>query len=550
MAVFLIGVIFLGGGGFLAYQFVYKPWDMRSKQLANLKKDANNKIARLDDIAQKRPNLTRYQMLSLPGEEEVAQREYEKYLTRLLDHHNIKTDRSVTPQKGDTSKTAPATADKVPIYKRLSFHVHALATTDNIVTMLKEFYSTGLLQEIRSLTLKRQLTTSTPGGGRTSAEELDLEMTVEALIVTGAEKRPYLLPNYSQTLMAIDLASAAFGGGTSTALCVWSTLSPGRLPTGLLADPERNYLAIGKKNIFLGRPPPQAPPTPENEKPPEWIAARYSRLNAINPGAIRTSAEIYDVATDTLHKLKETAGLNTFPFVRDGGTGYRIIVGVVVKIDDRDVIYHTELDVPEVPGERATIAKVGKSERDQLLAEGAPAAVAADGVLRVDRTFWEKLLRQKIIVKKDGHFAVEMTREREPPAQSGRRPVAAAPGGRGPGAGGRGGFGGGRGRGTNPFGGRGTGAGAPPGGAAPPAGEAGAAPGDGGEFGEFGGFGGFGPPPPFELMRIKVVFDDENQNYLYIQPEDHYYALHFGDSLEDSLKHPLSKEKVKELAAR
>ena len=414
--------------------------------------------------------------------------------------------------------------------------------------MLKDFYGTGLLQEIRTLTIKRQLTTSNPGGGQTKVEELDLNMTVEALIVTGADKRPYLLPNFSESLMAADVVASMFGGGNSSALWVWTSLSPGVLPMGLLADPERNYSAIGQKNIFLGRPPPKQREQPSDKKAADWIGARYAHLVDIIPSTFHTSATIWDYSTNTKYRVLQSDVSNIFPFVRDGDNGHRLINGVVVKIDDRDVIFRTEMEIPDGVTEKANVARVSKKEREEMIEAGAPTDVAADGLLRVDREYWEKLLRQKIVVKKGKGetFAVEMTREREPVVANTRRPGgtgdAAPPGRRGafPGAG----------RGAFPGAGRGAfpGRGAVPGGAA-------AAPADGGDggidFGEFGGggMGGFGPPTPFELMRVKLVVDNENADpdHVYVRPEEHYYALHIGESLEDSLKKPLSAQKVKEL---
>ena len=77
-------------------------------------------------------------------------------------------------------------------------------------------------------------------------------MTIEALIVTGADKRSYLLPNFDRRLLALDVAPGVFPHGP---LVLWTSVSPGLLSPGELAEPTRDYAAIARKNIFLGRPP-------------------------------------------------------------------------------------------------------------------------------------------------------------------------------------------------------------------------------------------------------------------------------------------------------
>ena len=79
--------------------------------------------------------------------------------------------------------------------------------------MLQDFHRTPLLHEVRSMTLKK---------GPSAKGDLDVNMTVEALLVTGAEKRDDLLPDSKVA------------------------------PPQVLAEPSRQYTDMLAKNIFTG----------------------------------------------------------------------------------------------------------------------------------------------------------------------------------------------------------------------------------------------------------------------------------------------------------
>src|SRR5262249_3029146 len=109
-----------------------------------------------------------------------------------------------------------------PVFERLAFNVQAKGTVANLARMERDFYKTNLLHQIRTVNVKTQQRESSG-----SAEEglLDINMTVEALIVNGAkDRKPLLPPNgpYPPKVLAVN-------GGK-----------------------ERNYLAMDKNNMFTG----------------------------------------------------------------------------------------------------------------------------------------------------------------------------------------------------------------------------------------------------------------------------------------------------------
>ncbi|HKI36087.1 MAG TPA: hypothetical protein VKA46_29795 [Gemmataceae bacterium] len=469
LAIFLIGVIILGGGGFFGYQFVYVPWTTRTRELARLQKEEQAKTDRLDEIERERGELARWRMLSLPGDPDLARFEYEKYLDALLTRHKIVTGRAITPQTKDNSKAAPTTANKEPIYTRLTFTVHAYATMDNIVAMLKDFYSTGLMHQIKSLAIQRQLTATRDS----LPDELELRMTVEALIVNGTDKRPYLLPNFDRGLMALDLATSFFPHPPTV---VWASLSPGLSSPGLLADPQRNYEAVARKNIFLGRAPKESRFTDDGTSP-QWMAPRFVHLTDITRGTLRMEAGVYDVSTNQQVKLKGSSSYaSDFPFVRDG-KGTRVVSGFVVKIDDREVTYRADFAVSEdLSSREANIVRLSKADREKLVADGIISIADADAVVRVDRDYWDMLVREVVVrmsVSAPGTFFVQLERDLDKPAADMEQSFSV------------------------------------------------------------------------EVLRGKVLYQDSG--YVYVRPEERYYKLHLGESLEDSLKKALTPEEVKKL---
>jgi hypothetical protein len=474
LAVLLICIIVFGGGGFFGYQFVYVPWNARNKTLDNLKKDEEAKMARLAEAEKQRAKLARWKSLSLPGDPETARMEYERYLTQLFTRYKITNARDIK-SRNDDAKGGPVVG-KEPVYTKLIFNVKAYATMANLVAMMEEFYKTGLMQEIKNLSFQRQMT-STP---TVRADELDVRMTIEALVITGADKRSHLLPNYDRRLLAIDVAPVLF---PAPPLVLWTSLSPGLLSPGELAEPTRDYSLIAKKNIFLGRPPKDKPPQQtEDDGTPEWMIPRYVYLTDITQTPLRMESMLYDRWNNQKIKLRESSGAyNSFPIVRDG-KATQVVVGRIVRIDDRKLYYQVDLVVPEAGFGRApAAARPDKSELEKLVADKVVEAAEAKRVMRYEEEYWEALLRTKAInvgLNKN-RFTVDLQRDQPRPPT--------------------------------------------------------------GEDEE-----GLPSGSPVEVLKGKVLLRDEG--YVYVLPEERYYELPLGASIEDSLnKKPLTPEKVKQL---
>jgi hypothetical protein len=487
LAILLGCVIILGGFGFFGYQFVYVPWSKRTKDLETLKKDFQAKQLQIAEIDVHRAELARWKMLSLPDDAGVARREYEKFLNELLARHKVAPGHyTIASRPLDKQSVPTAGANKEPVYTKLTFNVQADVTMPSLVGVLEDFYKTGLLHEVKSLSIQRQLTNTEPA----RANELTVHMTIDALIVTGADKRSYLLPNIDPRLLAADLAAALQHGPTGLGLVIWAAGPSGPVGPGLLAgrraaapppesavaelflDSGRNYAAIAKKNVFLGRPP------ADRGESPEWLAPRFVHLTGITIDPIgKTTATLYDVGANRFTKLRATAAFDQFSFVKDGNMK-AVLRGTLVKIDDREVIYRAEVAAEEAPQSRSAAREgfyqLDKKEREQLVAEGLVKADEAESVYRVDRAYWEGLTAALVIRKRDRDtFRIQLEKDADKPVEDSEQ--------------------------SNPV----------------------------------------------EVLSGRVVRSDTGE--LLVQVEPRYFALHLGQSLEDSLKKPLPREQVKGL---
>jgi hypothetical protein len=227
--------------------------------------------------------------------------------------------------------------------------------------------------------------------------------------------------------------------------------------------------------MFLGRPP--KPKEEREDGTPEWMAPRFVHLTAITHTALRWESMLYDVYKNERVKLRESSGAyNSFPFVRDG-QATQVVVGRVVRIDDRKIYYQAELVVPEAGfGRTPPTARPDKEELEKLIADKMVNADEAKRVIRYEEDYWEALLRTKALRVGFGdknRFTVELERDSDRPPEEAEQ------------------------------------------------------------------------GNPIEVLRGKVILRDDG--YVYVLPEERYYEMQIGQSIEDSLKKPLPREKVKEL---
>jgi len=146
------------------------------------------KAGRLAAVSQ---YLDNWKKRSLPIDLEIASTLYQNWLSELAVDRVGLGDHDVTPATRHTERG---------VYTRLGFTVKGKGTLDQLARFLYEFYSTGHLHKIRLLTVN-----PLPEAG-----QLDLTIDVEALAVTGADRKDALSEEPSKWLASSDLTLEDF----------------------------------------------------------------------------------------------------------------------------------------------------------------------------------------------------------------------------------------------------------------------------------------------------------------------------------------------------
>jgi hypothetical protein len=240
----ILSVFVLAGAAFLFHSLVLAPMQETDNEIAQLKKENDDKATRIDEILADQPKLERWRQLSLPGDADLARHEYEKYLQALFRQNGAAHGLIVAARPAD-SRSGPTLPSKGTIYTKLSFTVTTHATLSSFVKVLEKFYRTSLLQQIKTLSIQK------PADAQATPGELDITLTIEALCLSGAEKRLTLLPVVDRWLLA-DLLSGLSGGPLRLAGLAFFVGPSGPGGPGKLAELPRKYAAIAGKNVFLG----------------------------------------------------------------------------------------------------------------------------------------------------------------------------------------------------------------------------------------------------------------------------------------------------------
>lgn len=339
-------VAVLAGGLFLiVYQFYWSPLHKKNETIDALRADIDKQTVTVREMEAQRRKLERWRLMSLPGDENFAGVEYEKFLTKMLQESGF-TDTIVTPQKSDPKAFGTTGGPKGPgIATKMPFRASGSAPITAVVEMLKRFYEAGLLHQIRTLSIQRPVTIT----GQRNANQLDVTMTIEALIVPVVSppgssppvltlKRP-LIPAVDPRLMTLAaVGNLLRGPGASAFAYIPGVPSPTTLGPNLLARytayPDQ-YADIGKVDIFMG-------PVRSQERPvPNVDVSEFVRVTDITKSGNVAAATVYDVYDNKSDKILEEDGKINPAWnsirIRDA-EGNVVTRGSVVKIGDRDLL--------------------------------------------------------------------------------------------------------------------------------------------------------------------------------------------------------------------
>jgi hypothetical protein len=334
LALIVVAVIIALGGGYLFNSLLLAPLDDREASIRQVNDEIDKKLSRINEVNRERPKLERWRQMSLPADVDLAQREYERYLTDLMSMSGFPPGSySVLPRPVDT-KSGPTLGGKntPPIYTRLTFGLQAHTTLDNLIKMLDRFYRTGLMHQVKNLTIQRPITG--PGPQQQQAQnELEISMTVDALIINGSGQRNMLLPAIEPRLLMAHAAEALRGGPAGLALAAWAAGPTGPAGPRVLADLPRKYTAIAAKNIFLG---PTDQPGQQGE---EVIVTRYVRLVAIDSSERRIEGWLYNRYDNVYIRLRTERPFDTFPYPVNDAEGEPLFRCRVVRLTEHEMVF-------------------------------------------------------------------------------------------------------------------------------------------------------------------------------------------------------------------
>jgi len=303
LAIFLIVVMVAVAGGFIGWQMIYSPWKKHNEAIAKLRDEVDElqtKKLAIETAQYIYENKTRKK--SLPPDVAHARSDYGRFLDRMLSQAKFAAP-VITPREPDT-KDVPLVSNKKPAYVKLDYDLQVKGDLTSLIDFLYMFYRQPFLHQIRKITI---LKPSTSRGENRGTRDLEVTMTVEALVLDKAEPRPMLFP------MLATIGAAAGGAGvTAFALSgVENGFGSAFTAANVLARADDSYTRttaqaeyrrIAGKNIFFDPPKVsvEVKPKVEDEQPKEEAApkepdlAPFLMLTRISHSGGKSNANIFN----------------------------------------------------------------------------------------------------------------------------------------------------------------------------------------------------------------------------------------------------------------
>lgn len=299
LAVLLLPPMLLLGAGVLAHQLWWDPLQNKDSRIQTMRNDIEEKRQTLAKALDRKKDLDSYRAISLPRDIDLARLKYEEQLSNMIRNAGFDPGTITIQPKPPDSKSGPAIAKgQPPVYTRLEFIVGLKGDLLSLVEFMEKFYQVRLLHKIRNLKMTRPSNAAT-----TRTTDLDITMTVEALVVDKAETRKTLMPE-----------------------------KPPELPSQL-ALPERKYASIAGRNLFFG--PPEA--VVETPRKPSPMFAEFIKFDGYSNGV----ATLRDEYNNQEYSIRPRAD----------GDGYRVEVTYLVNGRKRTLRSGKTLDIMDEYGD-------------------------------------------------------------------------------------------------------------------------------------------------------------------------------------------------------
>ena len=383
MSFVLMGGLLLFVGGFFGYQFLHAPYQAKAKQAAELADEIQKREDRVAEIEKDRKAYEAARLASLPADEALARREYGRLLESLLARSDFpKGSFTIIAQKPragtvpGTTSTA-ATAKKKPPLTEHNYVIKATGgTLVNLVEFLELLYKEPLLHQVRKIEVKKGNSQKRPG-------ELEIDLTVTAVVLENAEKR--------QTLIGLPPPAALVAGGAAAFALATSSVDSGRespVPMrNVLAEPARDYRRLLARNPFYGPPPP-----PDLKKPPTVVVKKEEP----KPPA----AKEYDIAPFVLFTASTADGDGNLTLELDD-TLNRKMYRIAQPVGGKPTLQSFKLgffddDGKEVDKKRARRFMVSEGEAGPAVLAIGTKSKGTHRSWRVKRATWHGIVLEKI----------------------------------------------------------------------------------------------------------------------------------------------------------
>jgi hypothetical protein len=181
----------------------------------------------------------------------------------------------------------------VPPGIRFVFQVEGQARLEGVVRTLEDFHRTNLLHKVRQFSILKK---------KGSRNELDMKMTVEALLVEGAQVRDPLTPD-SVAVQPL-----------------------------VLALPARRYADLGERDIFYGI---SSLPAENRVQ-----VLRHVRLTTLSYNGRRWEAYLYDQGKGGDEKMLTATTVTDFTVTDKYDV--QVLAGTVVHLDGSQMIFRSD----------------------------------------------------------------------------------------------------------------------------------------------------------------------------------------------------------------
>lgn len=335
MAGGVLSLIVLAGGAFLFNVLFLDPLAQRRRAIDDLRSGIKRKTERKEQVLAEWTKLVRWRQQSLPGDTDTEQysttrRLYNQYLRDLMAECELDAPAmKVQSQKPDV-RSSPQIGKK-PIYTKLTFTVSdARGNLAGVVKLLERFYHGGMLHQIKDLTVTRPRTRTDDQ----RADDLDVKLTVEALVVNGTPPRDYL-HYFDRRLLAADAMNAVRGGPSGLGLAFYALGPTSPYGPTSLAEPRRHYEDLLARNVFF----------PAEERQGETEVTQFVYLTDITHNekdahGHENEALLYNRLEGKSQRLRARRGFDSFS-VRDD-RGDVVVKGTVLRLDERDVYFSAD----------------------------------------------------------------------------------------------------------------------------------------------------------------------------------------------------------------